>query len=158
MAHGFSAPLPKMRLVLCQMTGVVFCTAGPEPQTRISKSDRDGLVEKLEYDFGGHHPLFAATSRHLVWFREGDRFYTDLEVRQSNISRRRWQVQIGEGGPEVRMKSVSGKMRLLSSFDARGQVPGIVTVTQSRDERKEILSRLSEGEINVDEALKELAP
>lgn len=68
-----------LRLVLCQMTGVVFCTAGPEPQTRISKSDRDGLVEKLEYDFGGHHPLFAATSRHLVWFREGDRFYTDLD-------------------------------------------------------------------------------
>jgi len=86
------------------------------------------------------------------------RFYTDLEVRQSNSSKRRWQVQIGDGGPEVRMKTVSGKMRLLSSFDARGHVPGVVMVTQSCEERKDILSRLQEGEINMDDALKELAP
>ncbi len=86
------------------------------------------------------------------------RFYTDLEVRQSHSSKRRWQVQIGEGGPDVRMKTVSGKMQLLSSFDAHGHVPGVVVVTQTREERKEILSRLSGGDIDVDEALKELAP
>ena len=86
------------------------------------------------------------------------RFYTDLDVRHSNSSKRRWQVQISDGGPQVQMKTVSGKMRLLTSFDARGRVPGVVRVTQTRDERKNILSRLSEGEINVDDALKELAP
>lgn len=88
------------------------------------------------------------------------RFYTDLDVRQSHSSKRRWQVQIGEGGPQVRMKTVSGKMRLLTSFNARGQVPNVVKVTpkQTREERKDILSRLQEGEINVDEAMKELAP
>jgi DUF4097 and DUF4098 domain-containing protein YvlB len=86
------------------------------------------------------------------------RFYTDLAVRQSNSSKRRWQVQIGDGGTEVRMKTVSGKMRLLSSFDARGHVPGVMMVKQTREERKDILSRLQEGAIDVDEALKELAP
>ncbi len=84
------------------------------------------------------------------------KFYTDLDVSHSQVSRRKWNVRIGEGGPEVRMKAVSGKMRLLSSFDARGSVPGEINVSQHQ--RKDVLSRLSEGEISVDEALKELAP
>ena len=84
------------------------------------------------------------------------KFFTDLDVRQSHVSRGRWDVSIGEGGPEVKMKAVSGKMRLLSSFDASGSVPG--QVQMSHGQRKDVLSRLSEGEISVEDALKELAP
>ncbi|MBN2044541.1 MAG: DUF4097 family beta strand repeat protein [Anaerolineales bacterium] len=86
------------------------------------------------------------------------RFYTDLDVRQASASKRRWQVKIGNGGPQVRMNTVSGKMRLLTSLDARGQVPAVARTAQTQDARKETLNRLSKGEINVDEALKELAP
>jgi len=84
------------------------------------------------------------------------KFYTDLDVRQSQVSRNRWDVRIGEGGPEVQMKAVSGKMRLLSSFDASGSVPGDLKMSQS--DRKDVLSRLSEGQISVEDALKELTP
>jgi DUF4097 and DUF4098 domain-containing protein YvlB len=84
------------------------------------------------------------------------RFYTDLPVSQSQVSRNKWFVRIGEGGPQVEMKAVSGKMRLLSSFDAQGSVPGDVQMSQ--DQRKDVLSRLSEGEISVEDALKELTP
>lgn len=83
------------------------------------------------------------------------RFYTDLDVTHSEVSRRKWHVTIRQGGPAVHMKTVSGKMQLLSSPDARGSVPGEVHMT--RDERKDVLSRLSDGEISVEEALKELA-
>jgi DUF4097 and DUF4098 domain-containing protein YvlB len=83
------------------------------------------------------------------------RFYTDLDVTHSEVSRRKWHVNIRDGGPAVHMKTVSGKMQLLSSPDARGSVPGEVRKTQ--DERKDVLGRLSDGEISVDEALKELA-
>lgn len=84
------------------------------------------------------------------------RFYTDLKVSQSQVSRRKWDVRIGEGGPEVKMKAVSGKMRLLSSFDAQGSVPGEVHMSHSQ--RKDVLNRLREGEITVEDALNELAP
>jgi hypothetical protein len=84
------------------------------------------------------------------------RFYTDLEVSQSEVSRRRWHVRVGEGGPEVKMKAVSGKMRLLSSFDAQGSTPSEVRMSQNQ--RKDVLSRLSEGEISIEDALKELTP
>lgn len=83
------------------------------------------------------------------------RFYTDLGVTHSKASRRKWHVRVGAGGPEVHMKTVSGKMQLLSSPDAHGSVPGEARMTQ--DERKDVLSRLSDGEISVDEALKKLA-
>ena len=83
------------------------------------------------------------------------RFYTDLPVSQSQVGRRKWNVRIGEGGPQVKMKAVSGKMRLLSSFGAQGSVPGEVKLSQTQ--RKDVLSRLSEGEITVEDALKELA-
>ena len=87
------------------------------------------------------------------------RFYTDFPVSNGLVSKRRWQVTLGEGGPQVRMKAVSGKMKVLSSFDARGSVPkDVARDTKSREERKDILTRLSEGEINVEEALKDLAP
>lgn len=82
------------------------------------------------------------------------RFKTDLAVSQSSVSRRSWYVKIGEGGPTVRMKAVSGNMQLLSSFDAVGQAPG--NVEMSRKSREEILTKLSEGEINVEEAVQQL--
>lgn len=83
------------------------------------------------------------------------RFSTDLPVAQSSVSQNRWQVQVGNGGAEVRMKTVSGKMKLLSSFDAAGRTPG--TVQQEPKQREEILTRLSEGEIDVDQAIQELS-
>lgn len=82
------------------------------------------------------------------------RFKTDLDVSQSSVTRRSWHVQVGEGGPTVRMKTVSGNMQLLSSFDAVGQTPG--NVQMSRKNREEILTKLSEGEINVEEAVQQL--
>ena len=84
------------------------------------------------------------------------RFYTDLAVSQSQVGRRKWNVRIGDGGPGVKMKTVSGKMRLLSSFEAQGTVPGEVKLSQTQ--HKDVLSRLSEGEITVEDALNELAP
>ena len=98
----------------------------------------------------------AGSSCHVDASAVSGKFYTDLEFSRSSVSKRRWRVQVGEGGPEVRLKTVSGKMQLLSSFDARGRVPGVVV--QSRESRKEILNRLSEGQISVEEAVKELAP
>lgn len=82
------------------------------------------------------------------------RFKTDLNVSQSSVGRRHWDVKIGEGGVPVRMKTVSGKMQLLSSFDAVGKSPG--NVRMSRKQREKILTRLSEGEIDVDQAVQEL--
>lgn len=82
------------------------------------------------------------------------RFYTDLNVSQSKVSKRSWKVRIGQGGPEVKLSTVSGNMRLLSSFDATGSVPGEVHI--SEETRKGILNRLQDGEISVEDALKEL--
>ena len=123
---------------------------------------------EVETQFGdGPYRLSAVSGSLLLVVPEGSscrvdasavsgKFYTDLDVRQSSVSKRRWQVQIGEGGPEVRVKTVSGRMQLLSSFDARGRVPGMVV--RPRQDRKEILNRLSEGQISVEEAMEELAP
>lgn len=82
------------------------------------------------------------------------RFYTDLDISQSQVGKRHWSVRVGHGGPEVKMSTVSGKMRLVSSFDASGSVPG--TVHMSHTARKDVLSRLQDGEISVEDALKEL--
>ncbi|MEJ2757193.1 MAG: DUF4097 family beta strand repeat-containing protein [Anaerolineales bacterium] len=82
------------------------------------------------------------------------RFYTDLNVSQSKVSKRNWKVRIGQGGPRVKMSTVSGKMRLLSSFDATGSVPNDVLMTH--EARKDVLDRLQGGEISVEDALKEL--
>lgn len=81
-------------------------------------------------------------------------FKTDLSVSQSTISRRSWHVQIGDGSTPVQMKAVSGSMRLLSSFDAVGSTPGNVNI--SRKQREQILTRLSDGEIDVEQAVREL--
>lgn len=82
------------------------------------------------------------------------RFYTDLNITQSKVGKRKWQVRIGQGGPLVKMSTVSGKMRLLSSLEASGSVPGEVHMTHAS--RKDILDRLQGGEISVEDALKEL--
>lgn len=82
------------------------------------------------------------------------RFYTDLDVSKSKVSKRKWRVRIGEGGPAVKLNTVSGNMRLLSSFDAKGSVPGEVHISQQA--RKNLLNRLQEGQISVEDALKEL--
>ena len=123
---------------------------------------------EVETHFGeGPYKLSAVSGSLLLVVPEGSscrvdasavsgKFYTDLDIAHSSVSKRRWQVQIGEGGPEVRVKTVSGRMQLLSSFEARGRVPGVVV--QSRQDRKEILNRLSGGQISVEEAMRELAP
>jgi hypothetical protein len=83
------------------------------------------------------------------------RFFTDLNVRRSDIGNRTWRVKIGTGGAEVRMKTVSGRMSLVSSFDARGSQPRVQRM--SRKDRASVLTKLSEGELTVEAALKELA-
>jgi hypothetical protein len=82
------------------------------------------------------------------------RFVTDLEISQSTVHRNRWQVTTGDGNVPVRMNTVSGKMRLLSDFDAVGQLPA--NVQMSGKKRENILERLSEGEIDVAQAVREL--
>lgn len=81
-------------------------------------------------------------------------FYTDLDISQSQVGKRNWKVRIGQGGPLVKMSTVSGKMRLVSSFEAAGSVPG--NVHMARADRKDVLARLQGGEISVEDALKEL--
>lgn len=83
------------------------------------------------------------------------RFYTDLDVSRSDIGKRSWFVKIGQGGTEVRMKTVSGRMSLVSSWDAKGAKPGEIRMSQK--ERAGVLTKLSEGELTVEEALKELS-
>lgn len=82
------------------------------------------------------------------------RFYTDLDVSYSKVSKRSWKVRIGQGGPAVKLSTVSGNMRLLSSFEATGSVPGETHV--SEEARKGILNRLQDGEISVEDAIKAL--
>jgi hypothetical protein len=82
-------------------------------------------------------------------------FYTDLNVHSSEIGSRSWQVRVGEGGANVRMKTVSGRMSLVSSFDAKGVSPEYRRI--SREDRASVLTKLSEGKLTVDAALKELS-
>lgn len=82
------------------------------------------------------------------------RFSTDLPVSQSSVGRSHWRVRVGNGGTTVRMKTVSGKMSLLSGFNAVGREPGEVSMDSKQ--REEVLTRLSEGEIDVDQAIQEL--
>jgi hypothetical protein len=83
------------------------------------------------------------------------RFYTDLNISRSDIGNRSWFVRVGEGGTEVRMKTVSGRMSLVSSWDVKGSRPG--EKHMSRKDREGVLTKLSEGELSVEEALKELS-
>jgi hypothetical protein len=83
------------------------------------------------------------------------RFYTDLGVHSSDIGSRSWQAKVGEGGADVRMKTVSGRMSLVSSFDAKGSSPK--HQRKSLDDRTNVLTELSEGELSVEDALKELS-
>jgi hypothetical protein len=83
------------------------------------------------------------------------RFYTDLDVSRSDIGRRSWFVRIGQGDTHVKMKTVSGRMSLVSSWDAKGSQPGEKRI--SRAERESVLTKLSEGQLSVEEALKELS-
>jgi hypothetical protein len=83
------------------------------------------------------------------------RFYTDLDLRSSDLGNRSWRVTVGEGSTIVRIKTVSGRMSLLSSFDAKGSRPGYIQ--KSKAERTSVLNKLNDGELSVEEALKELS-
>jgi DUF4097 and DUF4098 domain-containing protein YvlB len=82
------------------------------------------------------------------------KFKTDLNAKYSSIGRRNWHADLEGGGTEVRMKSVSGGLYLITSEDAIGQSPEVKP--KSRQERIEILSKLESGEISVEDTLKEL--
>ncbi|HKJ26849.1 MAG TPA: DUF4097 family beta strand repeat-containing protein, partial [Anaerolineales bacterium] len=86
------------------------------------------------------------------------RFVTDLKISKSVVRRNHWRVKFGQGGTHIRMKSVSGKMRLLSALDASGKTPQDTggRVQASNEGRTKILERLSEGEIDVEQAVQEL--
>lgn len=85
------------------------------------------------------------------------RFYTDLNVRSSDIGSRSWRVTVGDGGTGVRIKTVSGRMSLVSSFDAKGIRPEGKGKRMTQAERTSVLTKLSEGGLSVEEALKELS-
>ena len=84
------------------------------------------------------------------------RFVTDLPASQSSVGRGRWQIKLGKGSSttQVHMKTVSGKMRLLSALDAVGSTPAEAQL--DAQDRNDVLNRLSEGEIDVQQAIQEL--
>ena len=82
------------------------------------------------------------------------RFKTDLQATFSSIGRRNWHAELEGGGTEVRMKSVSGGLYLVTSEDSTGESPEVKP--KSRQERIEILTKLESGELSVEDTLKKL--
>jgi DUF4097 and DUF4098 domain-containing protein YvlB len=82
-------------------------------------------------------------------------FKTNLKATHSSIGRRRWHTELEGGGTEVRMKSVSGGLYLVTSEDANGHSPKVKS--KSKEERIKILTKLESGELSVEDTLKELS-
>ncbi|MFC1936698.1 DUF4097 domain-containing protein [Chloroflexota bacterium] len=83
------------------------------------------------------------------------RFKTDLPVSNSSGGRRSWDVDIAGGGTPISMTSVSGSLFILSSLDAAPISPQVKRKT--REERLAVLSKLEQGELSIEDTLKELS-
>jgi len=81
-------------------------------------------------------------------------FRTDLNASSKSIKPRSWHVDIAGGGTKIYMKSVSGNLSILSSENSRGEVPSMKT--KSHQETMEILRKLEDGELSIEETLAEL--
>ena len=146
------------------VSGRIRLTAGSLPSLRAKtvsgKLEAETAIEEGPYHLSsvsGSVKLIAPEGSNCVVRASGvsGRFYTDLDFSSSDVGRRSWYVKVGQGGPDVKMKTVSGRMSLVSSWDAKGHRPG--TKRMSREQRKGVLTRLSEGDLSVEEALKELS-
>jgi hypothetical protein len=146
------------------VSGRIRLSEGSFPALR-AKTVSGGIQAETALDQGPYYfntvsgsiKLVAPEDSSCEVFASGvsGRFYTDHNVSRSDIGKRSWRVKIGEGGTEVKMKTVSGRMSLVSSWDAKGSRPG--EKRMSRKERESVLTKLSEGELSVEEAMKELS-
>jgi hypothetical protein len=82
------------------------------------------------------------------------RFRTDLNASSKSIKPRSWNVDIAGGGTEIYMKSVSGNLFILSSENSRGEVPSMKS--KSHQERMDVLRKLEDGELTIEETLAQL--
>jgi DUF4097 and DUF4098 domain-containing protein YvlB len=82
-------------------------------------------------------------------------FRTNLNNSPKSIKPRSWNVDIEGGGTEIYMKSISGNLSVLSSENARGEVPSINQ--KSRQQRLVILRKFESGELTIEETLTELS-
>ena len=80
-------------------------------------------------------------------------FKTSLPATRRGYSRHKWNVKVGDGGPEVAMRSVSGSLYLLTSEDSKAVRP---LDANSQKHRREVLEKISNGDLTVDDALLEL--
>ncbi|MBI3159472.1 MAG: DUF4097 family beta strand repeat protein [Chloroflexi bacterium] len=79
---------------------------------------------------------------------------TNLEATHGVVDRRYWDVDLNGGGPVVSLKSTSGSLTLVN---AGGGEPGPVHFKRGEHkDRIEVLTRLENGELSVEDALKEL--
>jgi DUF4097 and DUF4098 domain-containing protein YvlB len=82
------------------------------------------------------------------------RLKTSIPASRIQRNRNNWKVNFIGGGPEVRMKSVSGNFYVVNSKDDEVHSPHVKE--QTRDERLEILSQLENGELSIEEAMNSL--
>lgn len=82
------------------------------------------------------------------------RFKTSLPATRSQVRRRRWDVDLAGGGPELHMSSVSGNLYLVSSQDDRVTEPH--SHAPSPQQRRQILEQLENGELTLEAALNTL--
>lgn len=82
------------------------------------------------------------------------RLKTDQLNVSGHVSKRKWDVDINGGGTSVRLKSVSGSLYIVTS---EGASAGAVRVhKQPREDRMDILSKVSEGDLTVEDAMAKL--
>lgn len=82
------------------------------------------------------------------------RFRTDLNASSKLIKPRSWDVDIAGGGTDIYMKSISGNLSVLTSENARGEIPSMKQ--KSRQHRIDILRKFENGELTIEETLAEL--
>ncbi|MBN2503601.1 MAG: DUF4097 family beta strand repeat protein [Anaerolineales bacterium] len=82
------------------------------------------------------------------------RFLTALPATSLHTSKRHWNVEIGGGGAEVIMKTVSGNCQLVTPENQHAVEPYLKVVP--RPNRIDLLKQLENGEKSVDEGLAQL--
>jgi hypothetical protein len=81
-------------------------------------------------------------------------FKSDLGNTRGSVSKRNWQLDFDGGGPTIRMKTISGAMRVLLDGGSNGS--RISPTTPSRQDRIQVLNQVSAGELTVEDALRKL--
>jgi hypothetical protein len=81
-------------------------------------------------------------------------FRTDLNAHSKSIKPRSWDVDIAGGGTKIYMKSISGNLSILTSENAKGEIPSLKQI--SRQQRMDILRKFESGELTIEETIAEL--